>query len=251
MQFPNPVRQKIQAGQPSYGTFLNLVSAIAAEALIEAGYEWLAVDVEHAQWDIGSTTEAFRATEARGGIPMARVQSHNPVVLARTLDAGAMGVIIPHVSTVEEAEAIAQACRYPPRGQRSAGSGRATINMAHRDLINDELLVCPQIEDMEGVNNIEAIMAVEGIDVAFIGPNDLALSMGLTSADAFVNADHVAAIDAILAGAQANGKPAGTPISDVAKARELVEQGFTLIDFGNDLRMLSTAASDALAGMKA
>ena len=95
-----------------------MVSPIAAEALIEAGYEWLAVDVEHAQWDIGSTTEAFRATEARGGIPMARVQSHDPVVLARTLDAGAMGVIIPHVSTVEEAEAIAQACRYPPRGQR-------------------------------------------------------------------------------------------------------------------------------------
>lgn len=251
MQFPNPVRQKIQAGEPSYGSFLNLVSPIAAEALVVAGYEWLAVDVEHAQWDIGTTTEAFRAIESRGGIPMARVESHDRVVLARTLDAGAMGVIVPHVSTVEEAEAIADACRYPPVGHRSAGSGRATINMADRDRINDELLVCPQIEDMEGVNNIEAIMAVDGIDVAFIGPNDLAISMGLNTSEAFVDPDHVAAIDAILAGAQANGKPAGTPISDVAKARELVQQGFTLIDFGNDLRMLTTAASDALAGMKA
>ena len=164
---------------------------------------------------------------------MTRVESHDPTVLARTLDAGAMGVIVPHVSTVEQAQAIADACRYPPRGQRSSGSGRATINAEDGARINEEVLVCPQIEDMEGVNNIEAIMAVDGIDVAFIGPNDLA------------------AIDAILAGDKANGKPAGTPISDVAKARELVEQGFTLIDFGNDLRMLSGAAGAALKGMKA
>ena len=251
MNFPNPVRQKIMAGQPSFGSFLNLVSPMAAEVLVDLGYEWLAVDAEHAQWDIGSMTNAFRAIEARGGIPMTRVESHDPTVLARTLDAGAMGVVVPHVSTVEQAQAIADACRYPPRGQRSSGSGRATINAEDGARINEEVLVCPQIEDMEGVNNIEAIMAVDGIDVAFIGPNDLALSMGLSKTDAFVNAQHVAAIDAILAGAKANGKPAGTPISDVAKARELVEQGFTLIDFGNDLRMLSGAAGAALKGMKA
>ena len=162
MNFPNPVRQKIMAGQPSFGSFLNLVSPMAAEVLVDLGYEWLAVDAEHAQWDIGSMTNAFRAIEARGGIPMTRVESHDPTVLARTLDAGAMGVIVPHVSTVEQAQAIADACRYPPRGQRSSGSGRATINAEDGARINEEVLVCPQIEDMEGVNNIEAIMAVDG-----------------------------------------------------------------------------------------
>ncbi len=250
MRFPNPVRQKILAGQPSFGSFLNLASPMAAEVLIDAGFEWLAVDVEHAQWDTGSTTEAFRAIEARGGIPMARVESHDPVVLARTLDAGAMGVIVPHVSTAAQAQAIADACRYPPRGHRSSGSGRATINTGDRAQIDDELLVCPQIEDMEGVNNIEAIMAVDGMDVAFIGPSDLAISMGLSTAEAFVDPDHTAAIDAILAGAQANGKPAGTPVQDVGVARTLIAQGFTLIDFGNDLRMLSAAAGSALAAMQ-
>ena len=104
MNFPNPVRQKIMAGQPSFGSFLNLVSPMAAEVLVDLGYEWLAVDAEHAQWDIGSMTNAFRAIEARGGIPMTRVESHDPTVLARTLDAGAMGVIVPHVSTAEQAK---------------------------------------------------------------------------------------------------------------------------------------------------
>jgi 4-hydroxy-2-oxoheptanedioate aldolase len=247
VQFPNPVRQKIQAGQPSYGSFLNLVSSIAAEALIEAGYEWLAVDVEHAQWDIGTTTEAFRATEARGGIPMARVQSHDPVVLARTLDAGAMGVIIPHVSTVEEAEAIAQACRYPPRGQRSAGSGRATINMADRDRINDELLVCPQIEDMEGVNNIEAIMSVEGVDVAYLGPNDLGISMGLTPDQHWKDQAHLDALAAVLEGATKCGKPAGLPVMDVEWGKRVIDQGFLMVDLSNDLRMLQAAATSWLS----
>ena len=251
VKLPNPVRQKLLAGEPSFGSFLNLVSPMAAEVLIEIGYEWLAVDAEHAQWDMGSMTEAFRAIEAHGGVPMTRVQSHDPVVLAQTLDAGAMGIIVPHVSTVEQAEAIAQACRYPPRGQRSIGSARATITRGQIPQMNDEILVCPQIEDMEGVNNIEAIMAVDGMDVAFIGPSDLAASMGLESSDLFVHKDHVAAIDAILAGAKANGKPAGTPIGDVAKARKLMEQGFTFIDFGNDTNFMSTSATDVLGALQA
>jgi len=239
----NPVRDKLMRGEVSLGCWLNLVSPMAAEVLAVAGFDWLVVDAEHSQWDMDSLTHAFRAIEARGAVPMARAWSHDPTVLARLLDAGAMGIVLPHTSTPEQAEAAAKAMRFPPRGERSAGSGRATLTHPdYRKLIDDAVLVIPQIEDMQGVENTEAIMSVAGVDVAFIGPNDLATSMGIPVDRQWKDPRHLDAIAKVLEGAKRAGKPAGVPVADGAAARKAIEQGFLFIDTGSDMRKLRSAA---------
>ena len=251
MILPNPVLTKLQRGEVSVGSWLNLVSPLSAEVMAVAGCEWLVIDAEHASWDLGLITEGIRAIESQGRVPLVRPWSQDPTAFARILDAGAMGLVIPHVSTVDQAKAIAVAVRYPPHGHRSSGTSRATIDRDWSRQINDHLIICPQIEDMEGVNNTEAIMAVDGMDVAYIGPSDLALSMGLTSADMFTHPDHVSAVAKILAGAQANGKPAGTPAPTVERARQIIDQGFTMIDYSSDFRILQAAATEQIAAVQA
>ena len=225
MNLPNPVLAKLRRGEVSIGSWLNLASPLAAEVMAVGGCEWLVIDAEHAPWDLGLITEGIRAIESQGCVPLVRPWTNDPAWFGQILDAGAMGLVVPHVSTVAQAEAIAGAVRYPPQGHRSSGTSRATIDRGWTAQANDHLIICPQIEDLEGADNTEAIMAVDGMDVAYIGPSDLALSMGLTSADMFTNADHAAAIAKVLAGAQANGKPAGLPAPTVERARAVDRAG--------------------------
>ena len=251
MNLPNPVLAKLRRGEVSIGSWLNLASPLAAEVMAVGGCEWLVIDAEHAPWDLGLITEGIRAIESQGCVPLVRPWTNDPAWFGQILDAGAMGLVVPHVSTVERAEAIAGAVRYPPRGHRSSGTSRATIDRGWTAQANDHLIICPQIEDLEGADNTEAIMAVDGMDVAYIGPSDLALSMGLTSADMFTNADHAAAIAKVLAGAQANGKPAGLPAPTVERARQLIAQGFTMLDYSSDYRILQAAVVEQLAAVLA
>ena len=251
MIFPNPAKEKLARGDVSLGSWLNLASPLAAEVLAEAGYDWLAIDTEHTAWDLADVTHTVRAIEARGAVPMARAWSHEPEALGRILDTGVMGLIVPHVSTPKQAEAIADAVRYAPRGHRSGGNSRAAIAADYASQINDNLLVCPQIEDREGVENIAEIMAVDGMDVAFIGPNDLVVALGYTRADVYRAPEHLDAMARILAGAQANGKPAGTPAPSASHARQLIAQGFTFVDISSDLRMLAQIASQELQAARA
>ena len=243
----NPVLDKLKRGEVSLGSWLNLASPTAAELMARAGYEWLVVDAEHTAWDLDATAHAFRAIQAGGAVPLARTWSHDPTAIGRLLDAGAMGIVVPHVSTPEQAEAIASAMRYPPAGTRSAGSGRGQFVIDdYRNQINDAVMVIPQIEDMEGVNNIEAIMSVEGVDVAYLGPNDLGISMGLSPDQHWKDPAHLEALEAVLEGARKCGKPAGLPVMDVDWGRRVIEQGFLMIDLSNDLRMLQATATSWL-----
>ena len=251
MILPNPVKEQLANGGVSIGSWLNLASPLAAEVLAEAGYDWLAIDTEHTAWDLADITHTVRAIEARGAVPMARAWSHEPEGLGRILDTGVLGLVVPHVSTAKQAEAISQAVRFAPRGHRSGGNSRAAVAAGYASQINDNLLVCPQIEDREGVANIAEIMAVDGMDIAFIGPNDLAVALGYTRADSFRAPEHLDAVAQILAGAQANGKPAGTPAASAAHARQLIAQGFTFIDVSSDLRMLAQIASQELQAVRA
>ena len=249
----NFVKRKIEAGQVSTGAFLSLGSPMAGEACIAAGYEWAAVDAEHGAWDLAAASAAFTAIEARGGVPMARVWDHTKETVNRLLDAGALGIVMPHVSTVEQAEAFVDACRYPPQGHRSVGSGRSTLlNPSYRGgWANENVLVAPQIEDPAGVANAAAIAAVDGIDCLFIGPNDLALEMGLRGDQAYVHPEHRAALSQILAGARAAGKPAGLSVSSPDLAREFVAEGFTFINLNSDFRLLQSACARALEALGA
>jgi 4-hydroxy-2-oxoheptanedioate aldolase len=235
----NPIRQTLASGRPSLGAWLNLASPLAAEVMASVGYQWLTLDTEHTAFDLGLIAHSFRAIEARGAIPLARTWDDDPVTLARLLDAGAWGLIIPHVRTPEQAEKIARAMRFPPRGVRSVGTGRVvTMSPDYFQQFNNEVLVIPQIEDMEGIENAEAIARVEGVDVGFIGPRDLAMSMGVEPG----HPDHEAAIQKVRAGFARAGKPCGLPAREVEGARQRIEEGFLFLDVASDLRLLQTGA---------
>ena len=170
---------------------------------------------------------------------MARAWDHDPVTAARLLDAGAWGLVFPHVSTPEQAEKLAAAVRYPPRGRRSVGTGRCvTISADYRATFDDAVLLIPQIDDMEGIENAEAICAVEGVDIGFLGPGDLAMAMGLEAG----HPDHEAALQTFREGCARDGKPSGIPVKDTVSAKQRIGEGFQLIDVNNDLRFLEMTA---------
>lgn len=243
----NRVRETLRQGKVSFGGWLNLGSPLAAEIMASAGFEWLAVDAEHAPFDISLIAETFRAIDARGVAPFVRAWDHNTVSLARLLDAGAFGVIVPHVSTPEQAKTIADAMRYPPRGSRSVGTGRiAVYGPSYRKAANDEILVVPQIEDMEGIDNTEAIMSVEGVDVGFLGPADLAMSMGVDPG----HPDHEAAIQKFVAACKKVGKPYGLPIRVAPAIRKRMSEGFQLIDIASDLRLVEVGSQEILKAVR-
>lgn len=240
----NPIRETLAAGRPSIGSWLNLASPLSAEVMAAAGFPWLVVDTEHAPFDLQLVAHTFRAIEARGAIPLARSWDQGPVTIGRLLDAGAWGLVFPHVSNVEQAESLARAMRYPPDGTRSMGTGRCTtISPDYRRDINAEVLCIPQIEDMEGIENAEAIAATEGIDIGFLGPGDLALSMGVEAG----HPDHEAALQAFREGCERAGKPSGIPVKSAASARQRIADGFLFIDLDSDLRILESGAQATLS----
>lgn len=243
----NPVRKALYEGKLQLGGWLNLGSSMATETMASCGFDWLAVDAEHSLFDLNTIADSFRAIEARGVVPFVRAWDHDPVTMARLLDAGAYGIIIPHVSTPKEAEKLAKAMRYPPIGTRSAGTGRiAAMGGDYRTTIDSQVMVIPQIEDMEGINNAEGIMSVDGIDVGFLGPNDLALSMGVSPG----HPDHEAAIQKMLAACKKVGKPCGIPQRDLPGIKKRIADGFLFIDTACDLRLLQVAAEAVLKAVR-
>lgn len=243
----NPISETLAAGQPSIGSWLNLGSPLAAEVMAAAGFSWLCVDAEHTAYDMESIAHTFRAIEARGAVPLARAWDHDPVTVGRLLDAGAYGIVFPHVSTAEQAQRLSEAMRFPPRGIRSAGTGRcATLGSDYRSVFNDLVLCIPQIEDMQGIDNAEAIASVEGVNIGFLGPNDLAMSMGVEPG----HPEHEEALLRFLGGCQRAGTPCGIPTKDAASTQTRLSQGFRFIDINNDLRILQGAVENILSEIK-
>ena len=179
----NPVKRKLKNGQKTIGGFLQMISPVSAEIMSRSGFDWLIVDLEHSPGDFANLQAQLQAMNGSGVVPFARAPWNDMVAIKRTLDTGVMGVLIPYVNTREEAEAAVAACKYPPLGVRGvAGSPRAagyTRNtMPYLTTANDEVVVMIAVETMEAVNNLDEILTVEGLDGIFIGPVDLASSMG-------------------------------------------------------------------------
>ncbi len=180
----NHVRRRLAAGEPSIGTWLSLPSPEAAEYVSRLGFDWLVVDTEHNPIDIRTLAQMFAAMAASNTAPMVRIPWNSAENFKRVLDAGAWGVVVPMVNSREEAEQAVSAARYYPDGTRSVGGGRFPMSFdtgaeEYFRNANDQILVVLQIEHIQGVENADAILSVPGVDACFIGPNDLAASMGL------------------------------------------------------------------------
>src|SRR5690606_21826905 len=178
----NPVTDKLRNGQPAVGSWLTLCSPVAAESMASVGWDWLVVDAEHSPVGFETMVNCFRAIQLGGAVPMARVPWNDTIWIQRTLDAGALGLVVPMVNTAEDAKHVVANMRYATKGQRSAGGSRIApyIDGDYRTFADEHLAVIVMIETAEAVENVEAIMSVEGVVGCFIGPNDLMLSMGLT-----------------------------------------------------------------------
>ena len=179
----NQVREKLRAGKTSLGCFVGLGSPNAAELLAHAGFEWLIIETEHSALDSAEIEHMLMAINGAEAVPIVRVPSADPVYIQRALDFGAMGIMVPMVKTVEEAQAVVRATRYPPAGTRGYNPLRAAhYSFDSKDYFyraNDNLLVALILETKEAVQSLEAIASVPGVDVLFLGPFDLCLSLGL------------------------------------------------------------------------
>lgn len=238
----NKVKERLESGIPSVGSWLNLASPFAAEYMAHIGWDWLVVDTEHSPIDMETTAHCFQAICTTDTIPMARVAWNSPVLMKRLLDAGAMGLVVPMVNSPEEAELAVKAMKYPPEGIRSIGGGRCRLyGDDYQERANEEILVIVQIEHINAVKRAEEILSVKGVDACFIGPNDLAGSMGIKPG----SPEHEEAIQAVLKAAKDKGVAPGIHVFSADEANRRIDQGFLFIAVSSDVGFLTMGARSA------
>lgn len=248
----NTVKRLLQAGKPAIGTWLSLPCALSAEAVAHAGWDWITVDMEHSPTDYMMLAQMFMAIGTTDSIPLCRIPNNDPVHIKRILDAGAMGIVVPMVCSPEEAAEAVRSAKYPPDGIRSVGGGRWRFWASDGDVrdytdhANDEIAVIVQIEHVEAVKRAEEILAVPGVDACFIGPNDLAWSMGLGKGLAEKDPRHAEAIQQVLRAAKKVGTPAGIHCRSVDEVSVRIEQGFQFCACMSELNLMYAAMTGAV-----
>ena len=243
----NPVKSELKAGKPQVGTWLSLGSVFASRVMARVGFPWLTIDMEHSPIDWTEAALLFGCIADAGCVPLCRVPRGSHDLIKRALDAGAMGIVVPMVNTVEEAKIAIAACKYPPQGNRSVGGGLHNLNFDatagdYFKHANDEILVILQTESPEGVENAEAIYSLPGVDAIFVGPNDLTFQMrGPDGIDPTPDQ-----LEAMLQRVLAAGKKVGTPVGLHVQSTEAVQkrisEGWQFIALGSELRFMTSEA---------
>jgi len=245
----NKVKEAWKAGKPVVNGWLAIPSAFSAEMFSQAGWDSVTVDMQHGVQDYLSCVACFQGMQPSGVTPMVRVPWNEPGIIGKVLDAGAYGVICPMVNTVEEARALVQYSKYPPKGTRSNGPIRAGAygsSGTYQKTANDEILVIPMIETKQAVENIGAILDVEGIDGIYIGPSDLSFSYGLEPKldveDPFI----LGIYDTLLAECAKRGIAAGLHNGTAEYANRMIGKGFKLVTIANEVGLMVAAAKQAV-----
>jgi 4-hydroxy-2-oxoheptanedioate aldolase len=245
----NTAKERMQAGQPSIGLPVGLGSFLSAEAASAAGFDFVLVDNQHGNWTDDRMMMAFRSIALGPAVPMARVQKNDFYTIGRALDRGALGIVVPMVNSVEDAEAAAFAVRYPPRGGRSVGAfGAGLHGQTYYDHIDDEVFLAVQIETKQAAAQAEAILSVEGVDGCWIGPADLGRSLGLDLTSEKGHEAHEAAILGILAACRRAGKIPG--IAGGGEAGQRLEQGFLFVTTLSDQGLVTQAMEETVRAMR-
>jgi len=251
MAFVNPILERWRRGEPVYSGWVSSGEPLIASFLGTAPFDEILADMQHGTVEVGHLPALFAAIEARGIAPAARVRANDTALIGRVLDLGALSVMVPMVESGEEARRAVAACRYAPGGSRSLGPLRAMTTMASEDPAELAKVACVvQVETARGLANVDEIAATPGLDAIFIGPGDLALSLGLYAAG--VAADErtrrlEAAQAEILAATQRHAIVAGIITANGTQARARVEQGFRLVGLTSDLGLLMDGGALELA----
>jgi len=248
----NTAKQTMLAGKPAFGFSLGLGSSLAAEALADSGVDFVMLDRQHGSWGDDATIAALAAMRNGSAVPMARVLQNDFSLIGRLLDEGMMGIIIPMVNTAADAKKVADACHFPPKGQRSWGWGRARVYGGdYADWISEQLFVAVQLESAEAVENAEAILATPGIDGCWVGPSDLSLSLGFHPSEMDERAEHARALEKVLKACANTGKIPGIAGRSVADAVKRAEAGFQFITASSDIGFILSGAEAALKTLRA
>ncbi len=253
MQIPvNLFKRALAERRLQIGLWSQLCSPIAAEVLAGAGLDWVVIDTEHAPNELPAVADQLRALDGGGTSPVVRVAWNDMVLVKRLLDIGAQTLLFPFVQSAEEAGQAVAYTRYPPRGVRGvAGTHRASRYgriKGYHTRAHEEICVLVQVESRQAVDRIAAIAAVEGIDGVFIGPADLAASLGHLG-----ELGHPEVQEAIATAqrtCEAAGKPIGILAAVEADARRFIDMGFAFVAVGSDLGILAAHSSAIAASFK-
>lgn len=249
-----PLGKRLRTGGMKIGTWLKLPATESAELMALAGFDFVVVDLEHSPLSFESAYRHIATAEANGVAPLVRVPDHGYGPIQRVLDAGASGVLVPHVEDATQAERLSRAVRFEPRGTRGFG---LTSRAGHWGMMpraeylrqgNEDAMFIPQLESLAAVGALDAILSTQDVSAIFLGPGDLSVSMGVRDD----HPDVLAVMDRVAAACRSAGVPCGTAIgNDPARLADLARRGFTFVMIGNDASFLGAAARSAVAAGRA
>ncbi len=240
------IRTALQSGSPVVGSWMQIPDSNVAEIMGRAGYQWVAIDMEHGPVAVNQLPDIFRALELGGTLPLARVASPLPINCRQALDQGAAGVVVPMISSAAQLQAIVTECHWPPRGRRGVGFQRANVFGKFFDSYSQEAqesLIIAQIEHIAAVNDLESIVKVEGLDAIMVGPYDLSASLGRTGD--FENKKYKDVLSKILEVCAKQKVSCGIHVvqPDAKMLKQRISEGYTFIAYGVDTVFLNHSAT--------
>jgi 2-keto-3-deoxy-L-rhamnonate aldolase RhmA len=248
----NPLKEKLYAGETSFGTWITIGSPDVPDTLKQLPFDWFLFDTEHSYFTIESVRNMMLSLLDSKAVPLVRVGEVDQYMIKRVLDIGAYGILLPLVNTAEDAERVVNFSKYPPKGSRglgpvrAAGYGNNTLDYIRT--ANDELLVGVQIETTQALANAESIAATKGVDIVFVGPSDLTMSLGLVTDRA--NPKVAEAMKSVANICLKLGKIPGTLAATAQEAKKWQALGFKFISLGSDSKYLFQGAKNFLEETK-
>lgn len=249
----NPLKKRIKDGQVIIGAFVRIAAPALVEICAYIGFDFVVLDAEHGPLSERDVEDLVRAADAANIPALVRVPENSQSTILRFMDTGSMGVHVPMINTAKQAHSVVQAVKYPPIGKRglagvrASGYGQLEPLSEYVVRANEETTVVLHLEDIDGVNNIDAILEVDGVDVIFIGPVDLSSSIGVPGQTGVTQVQE--AISMIVFKAQANGKTLGTTFSDTTSAKNRIEEGYRYLLIGTE-SILANASRELLKSIR-
>src|ERR1700755_836453 len=252
-------KKQLRAGKPKMGLFLNAHSPTVAEQLAHSGYDWLLVDTQHGPMGYEKLSAMLSGIANGGAKSMVRVGGYDDRPgIQQALDLGADGVLVPYINTAEEARQAVSCTKYPTAGTRSVYFPQRSMNKAgllgYAGAWNDNAIVALQVETADCIKNIAEIAAVPGVDILFLGQNDLCMSMGLYEKykfpDMYTSPELAAATKSLIEHARKNNVILGPFLFGTARVGEFLEKGFSFISIGNDLHHVLTQTGAHVADLE-
>jgi 2-keto-3-deoxy-L-rhamnonate aldolase RhmA len=242
------VKKRLLAGETCFGTWISSGSPFAIDVLRNFPLDWMVFDMEHSPVTTETVYHMLQVIQGAEMIPLVRVGEVDQAIIKNVLDSGSKGIVAPLVNTREDAERLVQFCSYPPTGVRGVAATRASRygfdSAKYLRTANDENLIVAQIETITALKNIEEILEVKGIDVAFVGPSDLTMQLGLV--DDRSNPRVGEAMEQVVKACKKHGKVAGVMAASGDDAKKAVERGFGFVSLASDMRFLMHGAREFL-----